>query len=122
MLTYIARRVLYSIPVLIFSTFLSFVFVSLAGDPRQNFLANPRLSRANYDRLFHTYHLDASIPVRYWYWVEDAFTHKLGRSLATSQAIWPSRRTQSRTTRRKIRRWYPKSISPKRRRLNCRSS
>ena len=89
MVTYIARRVLYSIPVLIFSTFLSFVFVSLAGDPRQNLLANPRLSRANYDRLFHTYHLDASIPVRYWYWVEDAFMHKLGRSLATSQAIWP---------------------------------
>jgi peptide/nickel transport system permease protein len=27
--------------------------------------------------------------VRYWYWVQDVFTHKLGRSLLTSQAIWP---------------------------------
>jgi peptide/nickel transport system permease protein len=89
MLTYIFRRVLYSIPVLIFSTFLTFAFVSLAGDPRQNLLANPRFSQESYARLAHTYHLDASIPVRYWYWVQDAFTHKLGRSLLTSQAIWP---------------------------------
>lgn len=89
MLTYILRRVLYSIPVLIFSTFLSFAFISLAGDPRQNLLANPKLSHETYARLAHTYHLDASIPVRYWYWVEDVFMHKLGRSLLTSQAIWP---------------------------------
>jgi peptide/nickel transport system permease protein len=39
--------------------------------------------------LQHTYHLDRSIPVRYGYWVEDVFTHKLGRSLITSQPIWP---------------------------------
>ena len=31
--TYIVRRILYSIPVLIVSTFLSFVFVSYAGNP-----------------------------------------------------------------------------------------
>ena len=36
MITYIIRRVLYSIPVLLVSTFLSFVFVSLAGDPLAN--------------------------------------------------------------------------------------
>ncbi len=89
MLTYIARRLLYSIPVLILSTFLSFCFVSLAGDPRQNLLANPRFSRVHYAMLAHTYHLDVSIPVRYWYWLEDVFTHKLGVSLLTSQPIWP---------------------------------
>ena len=89
MLTYILRRILYSIPVLIFSTFLSFAFISLAGDPRQNLLANPKLSHESYARLAHAYHLDVSIPVRYWYWVEDVFAHKLGRSLLTSQAIWP---------------------------------
>ena len=89
MLTYIARRILYSIPVLIVSSFLSFAFVSLAGDPRQNLLANPKLSQITYKHLFHEYHLDASIPQRYWYWVHDALLHKLGSSLATSQPIWP---------------------------------
>ena len=33
MLTYIVRRILFSVPVLIVSTFLSFTFVSLAGNP-----------------------------------------------------------------------------------------
>jgi peptide/nickel transport system permease protein len=89
MLTYITRRILFSIPVLILSTFFSFAFVSLAGDPRQNLLANPRFSREHYAMLAHQYHLDVSIPVRYWYWVQDVFTHKLGSSLLTSQPIWP---------------------------------
>ena len=89
MLTYITRRVLYSIPVLFISTFLCFAFVSLAGDPRQNLLANPKFSRVHYQLLAHQYHLDVSIPVRYWYWLQDVFTHKLGSSLLTSQPIWP---------------------------------
>ena len=89
MLTYIARRILYSIPVLILSTFFCFAFISLAGDPRQNLLSNPKLSREHYAALAHTYHLDVSIPVRYWYWVKDVFTHKLGSSLLTLQPIWP---------------------------------
>jgi len=43
MLTYIARRVLYSIPVLIVSSFVSFTFVSLAGDPTANLRQNPKV-------------------------------------------------------------------------------
>jgi peptide/nickel transport system permease protein len=39
--------------------------------------------------LEHQYHLDQSIPVRYWYWLQDVFTHKLGNSLITLQPIWP---------------------------------
>jgi peptide/nickel transport system permease protein len=89
MLTYIVRRILFSIPVLILSTFFCFAFLSLAGDPRQNLLANPKFSREHYAALAHTYHLDVSIPVRYWYWVQDAFEHRLGSSLLTSQPIWP---------------------------------
>jgi ABC-type dipeptide/oligopeptide/nickel transport system permease component len=88
-LTYIVRRILYSIPVLIVSTFLIFSFVSLAGDPRANMLANPQFSAVTYKNLEHKYHLDQPIPVRYGYWVEDVFTNKLGISLRTSQPIWP---------------------------------
>ena len=89
MLQYILRRIAYSVPVLVLSTFLSFMFLSLAGDPRQNLLSNPRFSRAHYQMLFHQYHLDVSIPVRYWYWVQSVFTHRMGVSLLTSQPIWP---------------------------------
>jgi peptide/nickel transport system permease protein len=89
MLTYIARRLLYSIPVLIVSSFLSFVFVSLAGDPLANLRQNPRVSQLTMHNLVHTYHLDAPIPLRYCYWVKDVVEHKLGVSLVTSQSIWP---------------------------------
>jgi peptide/nickel transport system permease protein len=89
MLTYIARRVIYSIPVLLVSSFLSFTFVSLAGDPRANLLQNPRVSQLTLKVLEHQYHLDQSIPVRYWYWLQSVFTHKLGDSLITLQPIWP---------------------------------
>src|SRR6266545_3073727 len=89
MLTYITRRALYSIPVLIISTFLIFSFVSLAGDPTANIRANPQFSVITYRNLQHKYHLDRSIPVRYGYWVQDVVTHKLGTSLVTSQPIWP---------------------------------
>jgi peptide/nickel transport system permease protein len=75
--------------VLIISTFLIFTFVSLAGDPTANIRQNPQFSVITYNNLRHKYHLDRAIPVRYWFWVEDAATHKLGTSLVTSQPIWP---------------------------------
>jgi ABC-type dipeptide/oligopeptide/nickel transport system permease component len=87
--TYVVRRVLYSIPVLLLSTFLSFTFISLAGDPRANLLSNPNYSVQTYNKLAHQYHLDHSIPVRYVYWLRDVFEHKLGHSLITAQPLWP---------------------------------
>jgi peptide/nickel transport system permease protein len=89
MLTYIARRFLYSIPVLLLSSFLSFIFVSLAGDPTANLRQNPKVSQLTLHLLEHKYHLDQSVVVRYWYWLQDVFVHKLGTSLITSQPVWP---------------------------------
>lgn len=89
MLTYIARRILYSIPVLIASTFLSFTFVSLAGDPTAALRANPRFSQHTLHALIVQNHLDQPIPIRYALWVRDLFAHKLGNSLLTLQPIWP---------------------------------
>jgi peptide/nickel transport system permease protein len=89
MLPYVARRLLYSIPVLIVSSFLSFTFISLAGDPTANIRAAPNYSAQTLHLLQHQYHLDRPIPVRYAYWVQDVFEHKLGSSLRTAQPIWP---------------------------------
>jgi peptide/nickel transport system permease protein len=90
MLTYIARRFLYSIPVLIVSTFLSFTFVSLAGNPVALLRNNPRISPNTIHNIIIQNHLNDSIPLRYWFWVKDIFTHKLGNSLLTFQPIWPA--------------------------------
>jgi peptide/nickel transport system permease protein len=75
--------------VLIVSTFLSFTFVSLAGNPTAALRQNPRASLNTIHIIELKYHLNRSIPVRYGYWVQDVFTHKLGRSLSTFQPIWP---------------------------------
>jgi peptide/nickel transport system permease protein len=88
-LTYIARRILYSIPVLILSSFLCFLFVSYAGNPVALLRNNPRIPANTIHNLILQNHLDKPVVVRYWYWVQDVFTHKLGRSLVTLQPIWP---------------------------------
>lgn len=89
MLTYIVRRVLYSIPVLVLSSFLSFFFVSYAGDPLGQLRIQRGISQVTIRNLTHQYHLDVSIPQRYLYWVHDVFADKLGTSLVTLQPIWP---------------------------------
>ncbi|MDX6486634.1 MAG: peptide/nickel transport system permease protein [Gaiellaceae bacterium] len=89
MLTYIGRRILYTIPVMILSTFLSFVFVSYTGDPVGNLRQNPRISHHTLQVIMDRNHLGDPIPLRYLYWVKDVVTHKLGNSLLTGQAIWP---------------------------------
>lgn len=89
MLTYIVRRVLYSIPVLFLSTFLSFLFVSYAGNPVSLLKQNPRFSPNTIRVLTHQMHLDKPVIVRYFYWLHDVFADKLGKSLITLQPIWP---------------------------------
>jgi peptide/nickel transport system permease protein len=89
MLTYIARRILYSVPVLFLSTFLSFIFVSYAGNPLGALRANPRVSANTLRLVAHHNHLDRPVVIRYFYWLHDVVTHKLGNSLLTFQPIWP---------------------------------
>jgi peptide/nickel transport system permease protein len=89
MLTYIARRVLYSIPVLFFSTFFSFLFVSYGTNPLVSIRTNPRLTPTALHLAIVQNHLDKPVLVRYFYWLEAIFTQKLGKSLITLKPIWP---------------------------------
>src|SRR5919204_6499698 len=89
MFAFIVRRLLYSIPVLLATSFLIFVAVSLSGDPAARVKQNPKFSPSSAAQLEQKYKLDKPIPVRYVYWLKDVTTHKLGTSLATQQPIWP---------------------------------
>src|SRR5712691_11619742 len=89
MFAFIVRRLLYSIPVLLATSFLIFTAVSLSGDPAARVKQNPKFSPASVEQLKHKYKLDKPIPVRYWYWLKDVTTNKLGDSLVTQQPIWP---------------------------------
>jgi peptide/nickel transport system permease protein len=89
MLVFIVRRLLYSIPVLFATSFLIFTAVSLSGDPAARLRANPRFDQNALEQIEKKYKLDKPIPVRYWYWLKDVTTNKLGTSLNTNQPIWP---------------------------------
>ena len=88
MLTYIVRRILYSIPVLIATSFLIFAGVSLIGNPLGGLKVNPLVSEQTIQVIEKKKHLDEPIPIRYGYWVKDAVTNKFGTPLLTNQPIW----------------------------------
>jgi peptide/nickel transport system permease protein len=88
-ITYIIRRVLYSIPVLIAASFLIFSMISLSSDPLAPLRANPKFSPVSLAHLRLHYQLDKPIPVRYVYWLKSFVLHKGGNSLLTNQPIWP---------------------------------
>jgi peptide/nickel transport system permease protein len=90
MLIYIVRRILYSIPVLLATTFLVFTFVSITGDPLGRLRANPRITQAQLNAVRHAKGLDRPIIIRYGYWVKDAITKQFGTTLYGNQRIWPS--------------------------------
>jgi len=89
MLTYIFRRVLYSIPVLLAASFLIFTFVAKASDPLQFLRMQPRVDQQTIQRIVEREHLNESIFVRYGYWLKDATTDKFGTTLIGDRPIWP---------------------------------
>lgn len=88
MLTFILRRLLYSIPVLVLASFLIFISVSAAGDPLATLRQNPLASEQTLQNIAEKKHLDEPLLVRYLYWVEEAVTDKFGTPLLVEEPIW----------------------------------
>ena len=89
MLTYIVRRLLYSIPVLVATSFLIFTFVSISGDPLGRLRANPNITAEQIHAIEHAKKLDRPVIVRYGYWIRDAVTKQFGTTLFGNRKIWP---------------------------------
>jgi peptide/nickel transport system permease protein len=89
MLSYVLRRLLYSVAVLIAASFLVFFFVTVSGDPLAPLYTAPNVDRAHIDSIAERKHINDPIPVRYWYWVKDAVTDNFGTTLLTNRPILP---------------------------------
>ena len=89
MLTFIIRRLLLSIPVLIAATFLIFVFVSVSSNPMAQLYQNPHITHAEIKTIAHAKGLDQPVVERYWVWVKEAVLHKFGTGLTSPLPIWP---------------------------------
>jgi peptide/nickel transport system permease protein len=88
-LTYIVRRLLYSVVVLVASSFLVFTFVTVSGDPLAALEITPNVSQATVENVRERKHLDEPVVARYWYWVKDATTNQFGTTLLTNKPILP---------------------------------
>ena len=87
MLTYVIRRLLYSIVVLFAASFLVFTFVAVSGDPLAPLRITPNISRSRRSRTSpRRKHLDDPIPVRYGYWAEGRDHEPVRHDAAQRQA------------------------------------
>jgi len=89
MLQYVIRRLLYSVVVLLAASFLTFTFVAISGDPLAPLRITPNVSEQTVRNVEEKKHLNDPVPVRYWYWLNDAVTNQFGTTLLGEKPILP---------------------------------
>ncbi len=87
--TFIARRLLYSIPVLIAASMLVFFGMSLVTDPLSQLRLIPNLSQETLQNIIDRKHLEDPIIVQYAFWVKDMFFNQFGTTAVGDNPIWP---------------------------------
>jgi len=88
-LTYVIRRLLFSILVLFAASILVFWGMSLVTSPLGFLEQQPGVSEQTIQNIKDRKHLDDPIYVRYGNWVRDVFTDKFGTETISDQPIWP---------------------------------
>jgi len=87
MLTFVIRRVLYTVPIMLGVSFLCFMLVHIApGDPLVSILP-PDASAELQKQLMTLYGFDRSLPVQFGSWIWRALHGDLGTSIATGRPV-----------------------------------
>ena len=88
MASYVLRRLLQMIPLVLLSTLLVFLVIHLMpGDPAM-ILAGDNASQQDLAAVRHLLGLDKSLPEQYVVWLDQIAHGNLGQSLHSRQAIW----------------------------------
>ncbi|UCB56646.1 MAG: ABC transporter permease [Candidatus Omnitrophota bacterium] len=88
MTSYIIRRLLIAIPLLLAITFVAFMFIHLApGNYFDALRMNPQISEETIKRYESKYHLDEAPIVQYGYWLRNLARLDLGYSFATMSPV-----------------------------------
>jgi peptide/nickel transport system permease protein len=85
MATYVGRRLLYSIPVILVASILLFVFVRETTDPTARLRASRDTHAVARERA--RLHLDDPLPTQYWHWLSDFTRGKWGDSAITHRSV-----------------------------------
>jgi peptide/nickel transport system permease protein len=86
MLAYVAKRLLYAVPVVFSVALVCFLLVHLAGDPLTSVLP-PDASAELAAQLKSTYGFDKPLPVQFGLWIWNALNGDLGTSIATGRPV-----------------------------------
>jgi ABC-type dipeptide/oligopeptide/nickel transport system permease component len=88
-LTYVIRRLLYSVVVLFAASVLVFWGMNLVTSPIGFLREQPGISEQTISNIEKRKHLDKPIHVRYGYWVKDMVTNKFGTETVSDLPIFP---------------------------------
>src|SRR5205823_14323135 len=87
MFSFILRRLLISLPVLLGITVISYAIVNLAPGSRIDLLIDPNLSPLDVERKRHELGLDQPLHVRYLLWLGELLRGNLGYSIVNYQPV-----------------------------------
>ena len=86
--TYVVRRTLQAIPLLILISIILFVILNNApGGPLAPYLQNPHITAADIERLKHNLGLDQPLPIRYMKWLLTVLHGDFGYSTSNSEPV-----------------------------------
>src|SRR5512147_2695065 len=86
--TFILRRLLSAVPVMIIITFATFFLMQLLpGGPLAAYENNPEISQKDIERLRHEMGLDRPIPVQYCAWLKNLVQGDWGYSFTTKRPV-----------------------------------
>ncbi|MGA2393592.1 MAG: ABC transporter permease [Candidatus Lustribacter sp.] len=86
MLTFVVRRILQSIPLLLLISVILFAIISQApGGPLTPYLQNPHITAADIARLKHNLGLDQPVPIQYLHWLSAVLHGDFGYSMSNSE-------------------------------------
>src|SRR3712207_5476205 len=91
MVTFIARRLILSIPVLVLASVVVFFGVSSIGDPLGELKRRPNVSQDTIEAITKAKRLDQPVTTQYAAWLNDALTKNFGTTLY-DRPIWPDMR------------------------------
>jgi peptide/nickel transport system permease protein len=85
-LTFVVRRILQSIPLLLLISMILFGIISEApGGPLTPYLQNPHITEADIARLKHNLGLDQPVPIQYLHWLGAVLHGDFGYSMSNSE-------------------------------------
>ena len=88
MLTFVVRRILLSIPLLLLISMILFGILSQApGGPLTPYLQNPHITEADIVRLKHNLGLDQPVPIQYLHWLGHVVRGDFGYSTSNSETV-----------------------------------